>query len=297
MSRITVSIGVCFILFQVTLGDDLETIDEERTSNSSEVLNGVSQENEKFQVKRSFQPYKMEPYRITSNRTPMLGTTPLDLRNINAAVQPILTSIDEESANEFKRILDSNLPRGQRMKKLKEWAEKRGGKTLQIWNMQMQKWTKQKAKWDMKLEESMRMLSAAAKDVLMKRIQIDNDPTINEFQSALEIDALMSRTNASISNEIYDLYQSFVTGNKRRIGNDEALNACTTLLNFLKDASTSQQLSSLNSQASFIKTNTDLFDERVLRWLKRTVEDDELTKEQMKQKIISWVEKQNKVSL
>lgn len=62
----------------------------------------------------------------------------------------------------------------------------------EVFNEQLKKWTKQKMEWDSKLVKRMRILSIPARKVVQRRMEIDNDETINEFQSALEVEEFSS---------------------------------------------------------------------------------------------------------
>lgn len=220
----------------------------------------------------------------------MLGTSPLGIRNIAAAVEPILNVTDNEGAKEFETILNSaKLSRGERMKKLKEWAEKQGGKTLEVFNEQLKKWTKQKMEWDSKLVKRMRILSIPARKVVQRRMEIDNDETINEFQSALEIDALMGKADYGVYNEIHDWYQRLVTARKPRVESEDLMRTCIALLQHLQNPTMQEQ-----RRITFDEPKVIPIDERALRALDEIAKDENLTKDELKGKIIAWLHKQRR---
>uniref|UniRef100_A0A915BP25 SXP/RAL-2 family protein Ani s 5-like cation-binding domain-containing protein n=1 Tax=Parascaris univalens TaxID=6257 RepID=A0A915BP25_PARUN len=221
---------------------------------------------------------------------PMLGTSPFEIRNIAAAVEPILNVTDNEGAKEFEAILNSvTLSRGERMKKLKEWAEKQGGKTLEVFNEQMKKWTKQKMEWDSQVAKRMRTLSIPARELIKRRMEIDNDETINEFQSALEIDALMGKADYHVYNEVYDWYKRLVTARKPRVESEDLTRTCTVLLQLLQNPAMHEQRRISFEEAKFIP-----IDERALSALDEIAKNENLTKNELKRQITAWVRKQRR---
>ncbi|VDK50631.1 unnamed protein product [Anisakis simplex] len=136
---------------------------------------------------------------------PLLGSCNLDLPHISTAIQPVLDAIqDEHKIKEFKEIVDKDVPRGQRMELMKKWAQNQGGNIWNAYQQQLSEWQKQKMEWNARLKERFTRLSESAKRIVERRLKIENDPTINEFQSALEIDTLMAQAEPRAAMEVAD---------------------------------------------------------------------------------------------
>ncbi|VDK55853.1 unnamed protein product [Anisakis simplex] len=193
MEALNIILGLCIVITQVILFSQAKPLPSHQIGSSSSDVD----------------PWSSEP---------LLGACNLDLPHLGEAIQPILDAIqDEQKIQEFVDIIGKDVPRGQRMELMEKWAEEQGGNIWNAYQQQLSEWKKQKMEWNARLKGRFTRLSEPAKRIVERRLKIENDPTINEFQSALEIDTLMARTDLRVAMEVYELAEWLANSRKENI--------------------------------------------------------------------------------